>query len=644
MLALVAASIERFASEVRHLARTEVREVMEPFGRGQKGSSAMPHKRNPVVAERLCGLARIVRANALVGLENVALWHERDISHSSAERVILPDAFLALDYMLDRFTWLDRRPRRRCGSGCAAISTTRTASSSARGCCSPSSSPASSVTRPTGSFRPMRCAPGRTSVDFEALVAADPGDRPSGWDRRVWRRRSISRRAATRRCPIRAPRRAHSERGARSCLKVPSTSPAARFARSSSSTTNRLLLVASDRISVFDVVLPTAIPDKGRVLTGLSGFWFARTREIVSNHLLALRPDGRSTEARRLRMLPIECVVRGYLAGSGWKDYQRTGSTSGHVLPEGLRESDQLPEPIFTPATKAQTGHDENISRDQAADLVGDDLLRDVERSRRRALQPRGGARAGARHHPRRYEVRVRRGRRRAARPRRRGADARLVAFLAGGRYEPGRSQPSFDKQFVRDYAETLGWDKTDPGTRASGRRRRRHPRSLRRGVRASHRHRVRGVRRGSLGGAAVRVTVLVRPKSGILDPQGDAVRSSLDHLGFTVSDARVGRVIDLELEASSSARTRGHRSRTCAGGCSPTHSSRASKSTSAPPRPHERSATSHRRTRLSRLERRPGRRPRARQPRGRGRAGLARRVVAAGGRRRRTARRVLLR
>ena len=106
VLALVAASIERFASEVRHLARTEVREVMEPFGRGQKGSSAMPHKRNPVVAERLCGLARIVRANALVGLENVALWHERDISHSSAERVILPDAFLALDYMLDRFTWL----------------------------------------------------------------------------------------------------------------------------------------------------------------------------------------------------------------------------------------------------------------------------------------------------------------------------------------------------------------------------------------------------------------------------------------------------------------------------------------------------------------------------------------------------------
>src|SRR6059058_1137891 len=131
----------------------------------------------------------------------------------------------------------------------------------------------------------------------------------------------------------------------------------------------RLLLVASDRISTFDVVLPTEIPDKGRVLTGLSAFWFARTRDLVANHLLGLRPDGRSTECRKLEMLPLECVVRGYLAGSGWKDYQATGATSGHTLPEGLRESDKLPTPIFTPATKAQSGHDENITRDEAAEL-----------------------------------------------------------------------------------------------------------------------------------------------------------------------------------------------------------------------------------------------------------------------------------
>src|SRR3712207_4694767 len=142
----------------------------------------------------------------------------------------------------------------------------------------------------------------------------------------------------------------------------------------------RLLLVASDRISTFDVVLPTPIPDKGRVLTGLSAFWFARTRHIVPNHVLAVRPDGRTTEVRRLEMLPIECVVRGYLAGSGWKDYRTSGSTSGHALPEGLLESSRLPEPIFTPATKAVEGHDENIGRDEAAELVGADLLREVER------------------------------------------------------------------------------------------------------------------------------------------------------------------------------------------------------------------------------------------------------------------------
>src|SRR5437763_367759 len=142
----------------------------------------------------------------------------------------------------------------------------------------------------------------------------------------------------------------------------------------------RLLLVASDRISTFDVILPTEIPDKGRVLTGLSGFWFTLLRPIVPNHMLAIRADGRSMECRRLQMLPIECVVRGYLAGSGWKDYQATGATSGHVLPEGLRESEKLSVPIFTPATKAQSGHDENITRDQAAELVGAERLAEIER------------------------------------------------------------------------------------------------------------------------------------------------------------------------------------------------------------------------------------------------------------------------
>ncbi len=226
----------------------------------------------------------------------------------------------------------------------------------------------------------------------------------------------------------------------------------------------RLLLVASDRISTFDVVLPTEIPDKGRVLTGLSAFWFARTRELCPSHLLGLRADGRSTECRRLDMLPLECVVRGYLAGSGWKDYLRTGATSGHELPEGLRESDRLPEPIFTPSTKATTGHDENIDAQQAASLVGEDRYREVERTAL-ALYRHASEHAAAQGiliADTKFEFGL-------------GADGSLVLadeaftpdssrFWPADEYEPGGPQPSFDKQFVRDYCESLGWDKTAPG------------------------------------------------------------------------------------------------------------------------------------------------------------------------------------
>jgi len=226
----------------------------------------------------------------------------------------------------------------------------------------------------------------------------------------------------------------------------------------------RLLLVASDRISTFDVVLPTEIPDKGRVLTGLSGFWFARTREIVPNHLLALRPDGRSTEAKRLQMLPIECVVRGYLAGSGWKDYCTTGATSGHDLPAGLRESDRLPAPIFTPATKAQTGHDENIDRAAAVALVGEERFSEVERltlALYRYVSERAAER-GIILADTKLEFGV-------------DDQGRLVLadeaftpdssrFWPADEYAPGGAQPSFDKQYVRDYCESLGWDKTAPG------------------------------------------------------------------------------------------------------------------------------------------------------------------------------------
>ena len=226
----------------------------------------------------------------------------------------------------------------------------------------------------------------------------------------------------------------------------------------------RLLLVASDRISTFDVILPTEIRDKGRVLTGLSAFWFARTGHIVPNHLLALREDGRSTECRRLEMLPVEVVVRGYLSGSGWKDYRETGAVSGHALPAGLVESDRLPEPIVTPATKASSGHDENIDAATAAALVGAERWAEVE-SVALALYAFAAAYAEARGiilADTKFELGLD------------GAGTIVLGdealtpdssrFWPAKGYQPGGSQPSYDKQFVRDFCESLDWDKSYPG------------------------------------------------------------------------------------------------------------------------------------------------------------------------------------
>jgi phosphoribosylaminoimidazole-succinocarboxamide synthase len=226
----------------------------------------------------------------------------------------------------------------------------------------------------------------------------------------------------------------------------------------------RLLLVASDRISTFDVVLPTEIPDKGRVLTGLSAFWFARTEHVCANHVLAVRSDGRSTECRRLEMLPLECVVRGFLAGSGWSEYSRHGAVCGVGLPAGLRESDRLPEPIFTPTTKATTGHDEPLEPAEAAELVGEERFAELA-STAIALYRFAADHAAQRGiilADTKFEFGV-------------DESGRLVLadelftpdssrFWPADQYKPGGPQPSFDKQFVRDYCEQLGWDKTAPG------------------------------------------------------------------------------------------------------------------------------------------------------------------------------------
>jgi phosphoribosylaminoimidazole-succinocarboxamide synthase len=231
-----------------------------------------------------------------------------------------------------------------------------------------------------------------------------------------------------------------------------------------------LLMVASDRISTYDVVHPTPIPDKGKVLTGLSVLWFDLTKDVVPNHFISATegvPDevrGRALRVQRLRMLPVECVVRGYITGSGWKDYQATGSVSGIELPNGLRESDQLPEPLYTPSTKAEEGHDEAISFEQTVELIGDrglaERVRDVslevyQRVANHALD-RGVILADTK-----FELGL-------------DEDGELVLgdevctpdssrFWPLDSYEPGRGQPSFDKQYVRDWASGTGWDKTPP-------------------------------------------------------------------------------------------------------------------------------------------------------------------------------------
>jgi phosphoribosylaminoimidazole-succinocarboxamide synthase len=225
-----------------------------------------------------------------------------------------------------------------------------------------------------------------------------------------------------------------------------------------------LALVASDRISTFDVVLPTPIPDKGRVLTGLSAFWFARTRHIALNHLVELRDDGRTMICRRLEMLPIECVVRGYLAGSGWKDYRQTGAVSGHDLPDGLAESVRLPEPIFTPAMKAIEGHDENIDEERARTLCGAERYLAAKEAAL-ALYRFGAAHAEARGiilADTKFEFGVARDGTVVL------ADEALTPdssrFWQASEYEPGGPQPSFDKQYVRDFCLATGWDRTYPG------------------------------------------------------------------------------------------------------------------------------------------------------------------------------------
>ena len=540
-LAVTAASLDRFATEIRHLARTEVREVQEPFRKGQKGSSAMPHKRNPVVAERISGLSRASYARPPSSASRTS---PSGTSATSPTRARSGSSSLTRSWPSTTCSTASRGSSTGSSStpsGCGETSTPRTASSSASACCSRSSPRGSRATTRTGSCSETRSPPGTRSGTSGSLLPPTPEIAARLDAEALAERLRPRRRAPPCRRPVRAPRGARGENprakgGSRSCLR-PSTSRAARSARSTSSTTDRLLLVASDRISTFDVVLPTDIPDKGRVLTGLSGFWFARTREIVPNHLLALRGDGRSTEARRLDMLPIECVVRGYLAGSGWKDYLGTGEVCGHRLPGGLRESEQASHAHLHAGDEGARGARREHRPGRARALVGEELFDRGRADLDRALRVRGRVRRRPWHHHRRHEVRARDRRRRDADPRRRGADAGLVPLLAGGRVRAGPLTAVL-RQAVRAgllRVARLGQDASGPGAPTGGRRR--HARTIRRGVRARHRDRVRRLPREPGRGAPMRATVLVRPKGGILDPAGRGRRAA--RFGSSASPSR---------------------------------------------------------------------------------------------------------
>jgi len=227
---------------------------------------------------------------------------------------------------------------------------------------------------------------------------------------------------------------------------------------------DRLLLVASDRLSTYDVVLPTEIPDKGRVLSGLSAYWFTRLRDLVPNHFVAIRPDGRSIECVRLTMLPVELVVRGFLAGSGWVDYQKTGEVCGHQLAGGLRESERLPAPILTPATKSDAGHDLNITEAEAAELCGAGRY-EAARAAALALYESAAEHAascGIIVADTKFEFGVDREGTVTLGDEALTPDSSRFWPLDG--YAPGRPQPSFDKQYARDWCASTGWNRTEPG------------------------------------------------------------------------------------------------------------------------------------------------------------------------------------
>ena len=378
--ASIGATIELMCTEIRHLARSEVGEAEEPFGAGQKGSSSMPHKRNPILSERLCGLARLLRGYLGAGLEDVALWHERDISHSSVERVALPDASLLACYMLRKATGLAEG---------LVIHPERALANLTEGSLGLVFSQSVLLALVSAGFTRDDGVPHRPARRTGGLVRAPALPRRP----RVGCRRHAHARATRR--GVRPRAHAASRRPLCGRARGAVSTDAAALPRVHSGKVrelydageDRLLMVASDRVSAFDVIMAEPIAEKGRVLTAMTWFWCEEMADVIPGTILAVDPAdietqlggltvpaewaGRATLVRRAEMLHLECIVRGYLAGQAWGEYEKSGTVHGMAMPEGLKLASKLDEPMFTPSTKATEGHDLNIDFAAAVDLVG---------------------------------------------------------------------------------------------------------------------------------------------------------------------------------------------------------------------------------------------------------------------------------
>ncbi len=489
VLALIAATLDKMATEIRSLQRTEVGEVEEPFGRPgyvSKGSSSMPHKRNPELSERICGLARVIRSNSIVGLENVALWHERDISHSSAERVVLADSSLALDYILDLMTGIidnmtvkPDRMRRNMDLTHGLVFSPRVMlalveSGVERGAAYDAvQSAAMQALDAETDFQAIisQSETVRKHIDSAALSELFDYDYFIDQVDAIYERLGIA-------------ELSEDESAAVLSTHLPGLVHRGKVRDTYRVDDGVLMMIATDRISAFDVIMDDPVPQKGVLLAQMSAYWFRNViGDIVDNHMIGMADDyavrekigdagaladlpnawqDRAMLIREAERIDMECVVRGYLAGAGWAEYESHGTLNGEKLPKGLRPAEKLPEPMFTPSTKAESGHDIPLTESEAIDLVGADLharLKEVsiqiyERARQHAAE-RGMILVDTK-----FEFGFVNGKLTLI-------DEVLTPdssrFWDAEDWEPGSFPPAYDKQHLREWLMQTEWNREPP-------------------------------------------------------------------------------------------------------------------------------------------------------------------------------------